>query len=268
MEEQEEQQEPREYKSSWSDTNLAKGVGWAFAIVGVLATVVGVAFSIYLFLREPTASLSAVYQESQFVLPNKVGGMAYIDSVLAERDVRLRRLSRALKSHLTPREAFLLPDSLQLYGLHRAYYGLGPVKEFAGNHHYFYVLTIKNEGEKTLDRLHLIHDAEAWYEFKDSSGALQQGQSASNLPLGNLAPTESREVYLWTLSRLFTLSKGLTITYDEGKVQAKPVTVNGTAIVEAYESKFQWTELISYASLGAAAFFLFQLFRGVFTRRS
>ena len=87
--------------------------------------------------------------------------MAHIDSILAERDVRLRQLSRALKSHLTPREAFLLPDSLQPYGLHRAYYGLEPVKEFAGNHHYFYVLTIKNEGDKTLDRLHLIHDAEA-----------------------------------------------------------------------------------------------------------
>jgi hypothetical protein len=168
----EEEEELEGSKTSWSDTNLAKGIGWTFAIIGVLATIVGEAFSIYLFLIEPTASLSATYQEPQFVLPDKLEGKAHIDAVLAKHDTRLAQLYRALKSHLTPKEVFSLPDSLWPYGLPQAYYGAGPVKGFAIGHRYFYVLTIKNEGEKILDHLHLIHDSEVYYEFKDSSGVL------------------------------------------------------------------------------------------------
>jgi hypothetical protein len=64
------------------------------------------------------------------------------------------------------------------------------------------------------------------------------------------------------------MSKGLTVTYDAGIVQAKPISVNGAAIAEARDSSFQWAELLLYACLGATAFFLFQLFKGVFIRRN
>jgi hypothetical protein len=265
--EEEDEREMSNSSGSWSDTSLAKGIGWVFAIIGVLATVAGVAFTVYVFSKEPTTILSATYSEGKFFIPDKLDGKEHIDSVLAERDARLTSVYRALKSHLNPREAFLLPDSLRPYGFKQLLNSRGPVSEFAGNYHYFYVLNIKNEGDKTLDKLHLIHGAEAYYEFKDSSGLLRKGHSAGNLPLGDLAATESREVHLWTPYQPLLPSSGLTVTYDAGKVKAKPVTVNGTAI-ESQSSGFPLTQFISYFFLGVAVIFLFQLFKSVFTRRS
>jgi hypothetical protein len=262
--------EEEEYsqKIPWSDTSLAKSIGWVFAIVGVLATVAGVVFAIYLSLKEPTSILSATYQESHFVIPDKLFSVGRIDSVIAERDIRIKQLYRALKSHISPREVLLLPDSLQPYGLRNAYYGSGPVSRFAIGHNYFYVLTVKNEGEKTIEKLHLIHGVDADYEFKDSEGVLKQGHSAGNLPLGDLAATESREIYLWTLSRPILLGTGLTVAYSTGKVEAKFVSVTGIPMIEAKQSGSQLPTFISYLALSISAFLLLQLIRNIFAKRN
>lgn len=261
-----EEQEEHLQKTSWSDTSLAKGIGWVFAIVGALATIAGVVFTIYVFSKEPTAILSATYKEALFIVPDKLDGKEHIDSVLAERKVRMESLYRALKSHLSPREVLLLPDSLRSYGFKQYLYTSGPLKEFTTGYHYLYVLSIKNEGDKALNELHLIHGTEAYYEFKDSGGLLKKGHSAGNILLGELAATESREVHLWTPYQSVSLNSGLTVTYGIGKVEAMPVTVNEVAIAGVKSSSFPFAQFVLYFFLGVSAFFLLHLFRTVFAK--
>ncbi|MDJ0365487.1 hypothetical protein QMK33_10000 [Hymenobacter sp. H14-R3] len=118
---------------------------------------------------------------------------------------------------------------------------------------------IKNEGEKTFSQLHLIHGANAYYEFTDSGGSLHAGTSVGNLSLGDLAATESREVRLWAYSELLFAKSGLTVTYADGRVVAKPVTIDGIEIVQP-DSRSLWLgSVIMYGSLAFGAYFLIRL---------
>jgi hypothetical protein len=264
----EEQEESEVQSTPWYDRGIAKGANLIFAIIGVIATAVATGFGIYVFLKEPTSRLVATYQEGQFILPNKLTSTSKLDSLLAKRDTLIGQLYKRMRLRLTPRERLLLPDSLRPYGLARAYSGVGPVDQFAQQHQYFYSLNISNEGERTFTQLHVIHGYHAYYEYKDSNGTIQQGESAGNLLIGDLAATETREVHFWAFSNTFSSNKGIVVTYGDGKVQAKPVTVDGSEIVKPKPTNLFWSEIILYLTLAYSAFFAIRTLIHSFTKRT
>lgn len=117
---------------------------------------------------------------------------------------------------------------------------------FALRHTELCILRVENTGDKGFAQLQVLHHAPAYYEYKDSNGALQQGKSSGKFQIDDLAATETREVNLWTSYS----PEGPTVAYPDGKVKAeKPVEVTGTMAWLAEHSIFFWPTLFLVAWL-------------------
>jgi hypothetical protein len=222
MEEQEENATPW-YKS------LGKGIN---LILGILVSLVTIIAGVYTIksLSEPTVSLTATYQESQFSFPERLSNTDYIDSILTARDRLITQLREQLRKRISDKEWLSIPDSLR-FRLPEPFLTREPLDGFVGEHRFFYTLSIKNEGDKPINGIHIIHGSEAYFEFRDSRGVLRRGESARKLDIGDLAATEVSEVRLWSSAELVHDEKNLIISFSNGKVQASPVTLQGVPMV-------------------------------------
>ncbi len=205
--------------TSWLDRSWAKSVPWAISIITV---------SILLtrLLSEPRTEVTATYREAPFLIPKKLKQPGILDTALITSDAFSRKLYLAFRSRLSFSEKTSLPDSLQPPPV--SLFAERPTELFSRNFGTLGIVHIKNEGDKTLSPVQLVHESNAYYEYKDSNGQLQQGESGGKFALGELAPTESRDVYLWTGPTYGIGRQGPTIIYPDGKISAVlPVEVDG-----------------------------------------
>jgi hypothetical protein len=208
-------------KPSWFDSSWAKSVPWTISVITV---------SILLtrWVNEPRTEVTATYREAPFLVPQKLKRPGALDSAQVTSTSLSRNLYGALSARLSPAERRALPDSLQPPLMSMELLMGQPIESFTRNYGILGIVHIKNEGDKTLSPIQLLHESSAYYEYKDSNGQLQQGESGGKLALGELAPTESRDVYLWTGPTYGIGKQGPTIIYPDGKVSAAlPVEVDG-----------------------------------------
>jgi hypothetical protein len=261
MEEQEESATP------WYERNLAKSATWFLTNIVALATVIGVAHAMYKDSTAPTISLTATYQESQFSFPEKLSNTDYIDSVLIGRDRLITQLRKQLQTRIGDKEWATTPDALR-FSFPEPFLVRAPLDDFVSRHRFFYTLIIKNEGDKPIDEIHIIHSSEAHYEFRDSRGVLRDGESAGKLPIGDLAATEVREVRLWVSNELVHNEKGLVITFPNGKIQANPITIQGLQMVSVEPASSLWGRNILYLIISATVLLLVKILKPLSIRRN
>jgi hypothetical protein len=184
------------------------------AIAGIGAGIVEVAQ----YVTSASTKLTATYDSAPFTLPLRLQERGALDSAIVEIHQSASRLYYAYRDHLTLAErAAGIPDSLKRPDMPRAYFFGNKVEPFARDYNTFGTLHIQNEGDKALGPLQVLHGKAAYYEFKDSNGRLQSGESESRFSVGELVAGESRDVKLWG-DRNYN-NTTLTITYSDGKIQ-------------------------------------------------
>jgi hypothetical protein len=261
MKEQEDFSIPRQERG-W-----VKVVERGFTVFGILVASLGVIFSTYKALQEPAVSLTATYQESQFSFPEKLSNTKYIDSILISRDRLITQLREQLRKRISDKEWLSIPDSLR-FRLPEPFLTREPLDGFVGAHRFFYTLSIKNEGDKSINEIHIIHASDAHYEFRDSKGVLRNGESAGNLPIDDLAATEVREVRLWSYTELIPYNKNLVVTFHDGKVQAKPITLHGEPMVNVEPTSILWARYALYISLAIIFLISIKILKTIPTKRN
>ena len=211
-------------KPHWIQGNAAKIVTFAIAIIGCL-------IGIYKLIIEPTAEIAANYSVSTFELPDYLKHATKSDTIAAGQAAFIRRLDRAYLDQLSFKERLFVSDSLNPFKDKYVYSSdsYPQLQRFALGHSGFAALSVKNEGKKLVKQLQILHESPVYYEFKDSGGHLQAGRSETKFSIGELSPTEKREVSLWFTSRLSLGKQGIVVTYDDGRVIAEqPSEVTGT----------------------------------------
>lgn len=195
-----------------------------------IATIIGAIIGILVFYSGPRTEVTASYRVSPFIVPDMLLKEGHLDTVIARQDTLLLKLYNALLSRLLieQRIAIGIKDSLNPYYL-KSFETEGRVESFASKHRSLCILTIKNEGDKSLNPLQVIVSPTYYgllYEYTDSDGHLQKGKAAGKFSIGDLAPTETREVHVWGIESTF--DNGVTLVFPDGKVQAeRPEEVTG-----------------------------------------
>lgn len=209
----------------WYQKNWAKTLTWLVPIAAFCLVV-------YRYIAEPTTEVSATYSVSAFELPDYLKHTTKSDTIILGQAAFIRRLNRAYSGKLTFKEELSRPDSLNPFKDKYAYTSdLSPqIQRFALDYHGFATLSVKNEGQKLVKQFQILHEAPVYYEYKDSNGKIQAGHSETKFAIGELSPTEKREITLWFANRYRIGEKGIVVTYDDGRVVAEQaVEVMGKA---------------------------------------
>ncbi|MGI4737213.1 MAG: hypothetical protein ACRYG7_18760 [Janthinobacterium lividum] len=206
----------------WHQRNWAKGVLWFVSVLSVITA--SIAFIRY--LNEPRTELSATYQQVPFIIPDKLQHNRVADSLETVSDKLNSYLLSKLRMRSNPSERHML-DSIQIAASTPTYLSKRPLESFAPLHKSLCVLHVVNKGDKSLTPVQVLSSSGIYYEYKDGNGQLQQGESTGKFSIGELAATESRNIFIWN-DGLIDFD-GITLVYPDGKIRAeKPVEVTGT----------------------------------------
>ena len=185
-------------------------------------------------------ALSATYRQTSFIIPKALQQKTSLDTALLyTNDVAVKLHQLILQSSDTHLRAAV--DSLQPPRLPSAYFDSNPTAQFALEHRRLCILSIKNDGDKGFSQLQIIHEEPAYYEYKDSNGKVQSGQSAGKFSIGDLAATETKEIDLWTIYN----TGSITVVYSDGKFKAEePTEVTGMSAL-LIENSFLLFQLLT-----------------------
>lgn len=217
----------KEAITRWSKSHPLKFV---FAIITTIAAIVTIAVGLISIFTGPRTKLSATYKLSEFAIPSIFLQKTALDTALARRDTLLNRLFSPYNSSLIAKLQFSVPDSMRPAYIH-SYLGAtyrSQIQEFNSINHSLTILEVKNEGDKSINGVSILFPYPNHFEYKDGSGHLQKGSSNGKFIIGDLTPTESRKIFIWSQTIMIFPSANifldLNVAYSDGIVRAETPT--------------------------------------------